>query len=112
MREGTAKNKIKIGIHVASIAEDRQATALYCWTCKDGSTVAFDAGPEAAARSVVEDGKLRAERGKHSYELVTSGEEKVRHTYRKSGKNPVHTTLKRTAPRGCLARVRMREHGA
>ena len=110
--EGKAKNKIKIGIHVASIDGDGQANALYCWTRKDGSMVMFDAGPGATVQSMVEDGKLRAERGKHSYELVTSGEDKVRHTYRRDGKNPMHTTLKRTAPSGCLARVRMREQGA
>ena len=107
--EGKAKNKIKIGIHVASIDGDGQANALHCWTRKDGSMVAFDAGPGETAHSVVEDGKLRTVRGKHSYELVTSGEDKVRHTYRKDGKNAVHTTLRRTTPSGCLTRVRMRD---
>ena len=108
--EGTAQ-KIKIGIHVASIGEDGQATALYCWTRKDGSMVAFDAGPEAAVQSVLEEGTLRAVRGRHSYELVAKREDKVRHTYRRDGKNPMRTTLKRATPSGCLARVRMLEQG-
>ena len=107
--EGKAKHKITIGIHVASIGSDGQANALYCWTRTDGSMVAFGAGPGAAAQSVAEDGKLRAVRGKHGYELVTSGEDKVRHTYRKDGNKPAHTTLKRTTPSGCLTRVRMRD---
>ena len=108
--EGAAK-KIKIGVHVASIGEDGQATALYCWTRKDRSMVAFDAGPEAAVQSVLEGETLRAVRGRHSYELVAKGEDKVRHTYRRDGKNPMRTTLKRATPSGCLARVRMREQG-
>ena len=61
--EGTAKNKIKIGIHIASIGDDGTARALYCWTRKDGSMVAFDTGPGLATKSVLEDGKLRAVRG-------------------------------------------------
>ena len=110
--EGTAKNKIKIGIHVVSIGEDGQAEALYCWIRKDGSIVAFDAGAGATVKSVLEDGRLLAVRGKHSYALVASGEDKVRHTYRRNGKNPRHTTLKRTTPTGCLTRVRLREEPA
>ena len=109
--EGKAKNKIKIGIHVASIGEDGQANALYCWTRKDGSIRAFDAGPGAAVQSMLEEGTLRAVRGRNSYELVAKGEDMVRHTYRRDGKNPQHTTLKRTQPSGCLTRIRMREHG-
>ena len=108
--EGAAK-KIKIGVRVSSIGEDGQATALYCWTRKDGSMVAFDAGPEAAVQSVLDGATLRAVRGRHSYELVAKGEDKVRHTYRRDGKNPMRTTLKRTTPSGCLARVRMLEQG-
>lgn len=108
--EGAAK-KLTIGIHVASIGEDGQATALYCWTRKDRSMVAFDAGPEAAVQSVLEGETLRAVRGRNSYELVAKGEDRVRHTYRRDGKNPMRTTLKRTTPSGCLARVRMRDEG-
>ena len=108
--EGAAKG-IKIGIHVASIGEDGQASALYCWTRKDGSMRAFDAGPEAAVQSVLEEGTVRAVRGRNSYELVAWGEDKVRHTYRWDGKNPMRTTLKRTTPSGCLARVRMFKQG-
>lgn len=110
--EGTTKNKLKIGIHIASIGEDGQANALYCWTRKDGSMVAFDTGAGAATQSVLEEGTLREVRGKHSYEVVASGEDEVRHTYRRNGKNPQHTTLKRTAPTGCLTRVRIPEDGA
>ena len=110
--EGSGKNKLKIGIHVASISEDGKASTLYCWTRKDGSMVAFDTGAGAATDSVLEEGTLRAVRGKHSYELVATGEDEVRDTYRRDGKKPQHTTLKRTAPTGCLTRVRMREDGA
>ena len=73
---------------------------------------AFDAGAGAAVQSGLEDGRLLAVRGKHSYGLVASGEDKVRHTYRRNGKDPRHTTLKRTTPSGCLARVRLREEPA
>ena len=109
--EGAAKT-IKIGVRIASIGEDGQATALYCWTRKDRSMVAFDAGPDAAVQSVLEGETLRAVRGRHSYELVAKGEDRLRHTYRRDGKNPMRTTLKRTTPSGCLARVRMREQGS
>ena len=106
--EGKA-NKMKIGIHVTSIGENAQANGLYCFTRKDGSMVVFDAGPESTMQSVLEGEVLRAVRGRHSYELVAKGEDRLRYTYRKDGKNAVHTTLKRSTPSGCLARVRMRD---
>ena len=108
--DGSAKDKMKIGIHVASI-DDGRATALYCWTRKDGSMRAFDAGPEAAVQGVLESETLQAVQGRHSNQLVAKGEDKVRHTYRRDGKNPMRTTLKRTTPSGCLARVRMLDQG-
>lgn len=108
--EGAAK-KLKIGVHVTSIGDNGQANGLYCFTRKDRSIVVFDAGPESTMQSVLEGETLRAVRGRHSYELIAKGDDRLRYTYRKDGKNPVRTTLKRTTPSGCLARVRMLEQG-
>ena len=108
--EGAAK-KMKIGVHVTSIGDNGQANGLYCFTRKDRSMVVFDVGPESTMQSALEGETLRAVRGRHSYELVAKGDDRLRYTYRRDGKNPMRTTLKRTTPSGCLARVRMLEQG-
>lgn len=110
--EGTAK-KMKIGVHLTSINDNGHASGLYCFTRKDRSMVVFDAGLESTMRSVLEGETLRGVRGRHTYELVANGDDRLRYNYRKDGKSKVRTTLKRTlTPSGCLARVRMREQGS
>ena len=105
---GKSKRNLKIEVHVASVNETGEATALYCWTRKDRSMVAFRTGPGAPTQTVLEDGTLKAPRGNVSFDVTPQRKDRLQFTFRKGG-NARNTRLKRSEAKGCLTHIRMLE---